>query len=136
MSRGTIREALRSIENEGLVESDGRGHVRVRDLSAEQIAAAFEVRTVLEELAATKLAQSPQRAELARRLTDALRPLERDDLGFAERIDVDVAFHELLCRLTGNEALLAAWTPLNGQIRMTIIAASTTGSTEAWGIDP
>jgi len=123
ISRGTLREAVRSIEMEGLVESDGRGHVRVRSLGPAQIAEVFEVRTALELLAAKRVALSPRREEFAAQLTSALRPLERDDLSFTERINTDLAFHELLCRLSGSAPLLSAWSPLIGQIRMMIVAS-------------
>ena len=123
VSRGTLREAIRSVETEGLVENDGRGHMLVRKLSAQQIAEVFEVRTALETLAACRLAQSPRRDEHADRLEEALRPLQRTDLDFAERIETDLGFHALLCQLTGNETLVGSWSHLIGQIRMTIIAA-------------
>lgn len=123
ISRGTLREALRSIEHEGLLVNDGKGHMRVRTLTAKEIADVFEVRTALEVLAASKLAEDPRREEFAASLQGKLKPLRRRDLDFGERIELDIGFHALLCELTGNSTLIAAWRNLIGQIRMMIIAA-------------
>lgn len=123
ISRGTLREALRSIEIEGLLVNDGRGHMTVRELSSQQIADVFEVRTALEVVAATKLAASERRGEFADALEEVLRPLQRQDLSFGERIEVDLAFHALICELTGNTTLVGSWSHLMGQIRMMIISA-------------
>ncbi|WP_433516792.1 GntR family transcriptional regulator [Nonomuraea sp. CA-143628] len=130
ISRGTLREALRSIENEGLIVNDGKGHTHVRTLSAAEIADVFEVRNALEILAASKLTRSPRRAEFADLLESKIKPLQRQDLGFGERIEFDLGFHAYLCELTGNSTLSAAWRQLIGQIRMMIIA---TGPERAMG---
>src|SRR5262245_61769128 len=43
VSRGPLREALRQLEREGLVVSDGKGHLLVREVSGEEIREMFEV---------------------------------------------------------------------------------------------
>ena len=66
-SRPSVREALRQLEAEGLVEShNGRGTI-VRVISAEEAAQVYEVRAELEGLAArlfTERATGDQRAAL------------------------------------------------------------------------
>lgn len=123
VSRGTLREALRPLEIEGLLVNDGRGHMLVRDMSAKEIREVFQVRASLEILAATMLATRADRADVVARLTSALAPLQDAEISFARQIEVDLGFHELLCRLTGNNTLLESWRNLIGKIEMMIIAA-------------
>lgn len=123
VSRGTLRESLRPLESEGLVVSDGRGHMLVRQLSSKEILEVFEVRKALEVLAASKLARRADREETAAELRRLLEPLKDADVPFARQIELDVAFHTRLCEMTGSETLLTSWTRLIGQIEMMIIAS-------------
>lgn len=52
ISRGTLREALRQLEQEGLVSAGARGRLSVRHLDVKEIRDIFAVRGVLESLAA------------------------------------------------------------------------------------
>lgn len=123
VSRGTLRESLRPLELEGLLVGDGRGHMSVRKLSMQEVLDLFQVRSALERLAVSLLAQREDRDEITARLTAALEPLRDDDLPFAQKIEVDLGFHALLCELTGNPTLVTSWRQLIGQIEMMIIAA-------------
>ncbi|MFV0254476.1 MAG: GntR family transcriptional regulator [Beutenbergiaceae bacterium] len=123
VSRGTLRESLRPLEVEGLLVADGRGHMLVRVMTAEEIREVFLVRSALESLAAAILAGKDDRDDVVRELGESLHPLRDDNLDFGQQIEFDLGFHELLCRLTGNGTLLRSWQQLIGQIEMMIIAA-------------
>ena len=128
ISRGTLREALRQLQQEGLAVTDGRGRLHVRSLDARTIAGTFRVRAALEALAARTVADMPEepRAKALRQLDRALRTMrdaEEDDLPMLERLEADVEFHRTLCRVSDNEVLLQTWEQLAGVLRMSIMHA-------------
>jgi DNA-binding GntR family transcriptional regulator len=53
VSRGTVREALRHLQQDGLVTAGARGMLRVHSLSPVEIRDLFQVRGALEGLAVT-----------------------------------------------------------------------------------
>lgn len=122
VSRGTLRESLRPLEMEGLLVPDGRGHMLVRVITADEISEVFGVRTALETYAATLLAARDDRDHTTEELRISLDPLRNEDLDFGAQIAADLGFHELMCQLTGNGTLLRSWQQLIGQIEMMIIA--------------
>src|SRR6478672_9822533 len=67
ISRGTLREALRQLQQEGLVEAGERGRLTVRTLSDQEILDMFAVRAALEGLAAFIVAGRADRAPLNHR---------------------------------------------------------------------
>ncbi len=107
ISRTPIREALGRLQQEGLVELLARGGVRVALLDLEQAVELYELREVLDGLAARLAA----RRALGR---SRLGPLESTLDRMARCLDrkhparwfaAHVAFHEELFRLAGNRRL-------------------------------
>ena len=64
ISRGTLREALRQLQQEGLVEAGDRGRLTVRTLADAEILDMFDVRAALEGLAAGVVSARPDRVPL------------------------------------------------------------------------
>lgn len=128
ISRGTLREAMRQLQQEGLLVAGSRGRLYVRRLGPKEIADIFAVRAALEGLAAGILAAQPDRAAATEELRGLLRTMARaaDELDLEGRIESDLAFHRTMCRLTDNESLLHTWQGLEGSIRMSIMFAGTT----------
>ena len=106
ISRGTVREALRHLEQEGLVEAGPRGRLRVNSLSGVEIRGLYQVRAALEGLAATTVIRSPRRAEAVAALRAALDELAEESSEFTQRVEADLAFHLLLCQLADNPMLV------------------------------
>ncbi|WP_375431929.1 GntR family transcriptional regulator [uncultured Friedmanniella sp.] len=129
ISRGTLREALRQLQQEGLVEAAERGRLRVRSLSPTEITDLFEVRSALEGLAAASLARIPDRDGVVAELQAALEALAAATGSISDMVEIDLAFHRALCRLTGNSALLHSWEGIAGSIRMSIMFAGTERAT-------
>ena len=122
ISRGTLREALRQLEQEGLLSAGPRGRLSVRHLDEKEIKDIFAVRAALESLAARTLCELPDRMRVIESLHLAIDAMENSqDASLEERIETDMEFHRTLCRLTGNETLLHSWTALEGSIRMSIM---------------
>ena len=63
ISRGTLREAMRQLQQEGLISAGARGRLSVRHLDTKEIRDIFDVRAALESLAASELAARTDRAD-------------------------------------------------------------------------
>ena len=121
VSRGTVREALRHLQQEGLVTAGNRGMLRVNEISPTEVRELFRVRAALESLAVTEIIRSADRTRAVAALREALARLESTEGDFAANLEADLAFHLLLCRLSGNSMLVEAWRYLEGRIRVTIM---------------
>jgi DNA-binding GntR family transcriptional regulator len=129
VSRGTVREALRHLQQEGLVTVGNRNRLLVNSLTPQQVRELFRVRAALEGLAAAEVIASPKRDEAVATLREALSQLAVGDAGdFATKLEADLGFHLLLCQLSGNSMLVDAWRYLEGRIRVTIMNGESAGS--------
>ncbi|MGO4189799.1 GntR family transcriptional regulator [Pseudarthrobacter sp. TAF60_1] len=124
ISRGTLREALRQLEQEGLLSAGPRGRLSVRHLDAKEIRDIYSVRAALETLAARTLCELPDRQKAIASLRSAIEAMAAaEKASMQDRVESDLEFHRTLCRLTGNETLLHSWESLEGSIRMSIMFA-------------
>lgn len=125
ISRGTLREAMRQLQQEGLLVAQSRGRLFVRRLGPKEIGDIFAVRAALEALAASRLAGNEVRTQIVTELRALLAAMDRaiGEGNLEQRIESDLAFHRALCRLTDNESLLHTWEGLEGSIRMSIMFA-------------
>jgi DNA-binding GntR family transcriptional regulator len=124
ISRGTLREAMRQLQQEGLISAGARGRLSVRHLDTKEIRDIFAVRAALESLAAQCLAELPDRTSAVAELSKAVDDMDRwAASNLEDRIEADLRFHRTMCHLTGNETLLHQWLSLEGSIRMSIMFA-------------
>jgi DNA-binding GntR family transcriptional regulator len=126
ISRGTVREALRHLEQEGLVEAGSRGRLRVNRLTADEIRGLYQVRAALEGLAAANIIRSSRRDESVAALRAALVRLSGEESDFRSKVEADLAFHLLLCQLAENPMLVESWRHLEGRIRVSIMSHDST----------
>jgi len=103
-SRTPVREALRRLETEGMLEPRGaRGSV-VRELKRDEVECIFEIREALESLAARRAARrmNERDATALQSLIDKMR-VAVDDV--AEMEGLDTAFHDRILALADGHRL-------------------------------
>ncbi len=117
VSRGPIREAIGRLAAEGLVTVRPRRGAEVRAITAEELIDAYEVREALEVLAVRLAVPRVTEADLARlgQLVDSMAEHARNG-AVDDFFAANVAFHELICELSGNEKLLQVHHHLAGEI--------------------
>jgi DNA-binding GntR family transcriptional regulator len=122
VSRGTLREALRALQQEGLVTA-GESGLSVRVVGRQEIVDIFAVRAAIEGLAVAILCSRAERSEVVDELRRALERMAQTAGDLAAQAEADLEFHQLLCRLTGNETLVRSWEFLSGHVRVTVMHA-------------
>jgi DNA-binding GntR family transcriptional regulator len=116
VSRAPVREALRLLEREGLVEFDRRGTARVCEFDLEDVRELGQMRMVLEPAASRLAAERRPAADLdaiAKNL-QAMQAVSRLDK--VTRLDLD--FHRLIFAAAGNQRLRQAWENLLSQFSL------------------
>lgn len=118
VSRSPVREALRVLETEGLVETIPRKGVVVATLSPEEVADIFEVRIALEDLAARLAARRADDVGIAA----VQQALDAADTALQRRRPAELArlntvFHEAVLDLAGNRYLRDVMIPLRGRMQ-------------------
>lgn len=129
VSRGPVREALRILENAGLVSIQPRRGAIVTDLSVAEVEDIFEIRTVLVGLAARRLARDcppetlSQMEERVAELQGLNKQAQQNPVRYVS-ISQELSF--LLCAGTGSERLTSiVYSLFHQTIRYTRIGLST-----------
>ncbi|MCA9859569.1 MAG: GntR family transcriptional regulator [Thermomicrobiales bacterium] len=118
VSRLPIREAIRQLEYEGLLESIPHKGAFVATVSERDIRELFSLRDALETLAAGLVAQraSPGEVSQLQSIVDQMREQsERRDFG--RLFEIDTEFHTLLCTYSQHGRLVKHWSLVFGQWR-------------------
>ena len=117
VSRGTIRDAMRSLQAEGLIAIVPRRYSVVTRMSREDAEDVCFARYVLED-ASFDRGFGPNRKELVRNLRLALEHMSAaartDDMDAL--VASDTSFHELLIDVSGRRRLKDLWSMLNSQM--------------------
>jgi DNA-binding GntR family transcriptional regulator len=116
ISRSPLREAVRRLQDEGLLEPSGPRGFSVPPLSVELVRDVYGVRRALETAAAETAVAIPA-AEITRmreRLDDQVARVRQGDL--APFNDNDFAFHDLFVAHCGNRLLISHLHRLRGNL--------------------
>ncbi|MGC9665404.1 GntR family transcriptional regulator [Planosporangium sp. 12N6] len=116
VSRTPVREALKLLEQEGIVERSGRG-VRLKVLGPEEILEIYEVRSALEAAAARGAAQRHTDLDLSRLEAIHEEMLKLPESDVEGMISWNYRFHEAMWRASHNATLEGVITRLISRLR-------------------
>ena len=119
MSRTPVREALLTLQEQGLVEVRPRKGVRIKPVSPTDMSEIYDVLTELESLAAADAARHGYASTDLAGLSDSIDRMEAaleqgDRMAWAAADDL---FHTELVRLGGNSRVIALVTMMSDQVR-------------------
>lgn len=125
ISRSPVREALFSIERDGLARSLPRKGTVVVFADLDDLEKLYQIREVLEGLAA-RLAVSRLKSSDLKQLDDLV---VRHEAAVAEgdiqsHIDIDLAFHRAVRSASGSHYLIESLDRLEGQIRLALYSTA------------
>lgn len=133
ISRTPLREALKVLANEGLIELLPNRGARVRELSENDINELFDLMGGLESLAGRLACERAEEEDLLQ-----IEALHQEMYGFFLRGDRPNYFrcnqliHEAILDIAGNKALAATYRSLSGRIRPFRYAANLDDKGERW----
>lgn len=119
VSRPPLREAIRVLEQEGLIESVPRRGAFVRMFTSQDISEIYAVRCALEGMAA-ELAMAAATDEIGALEEQIVRIKQAERVDLRAAIALDFEFHRSLVRLSGNSRLALLWEQVAGQLRLAI----------------
>jgi DNA-binding GntR family transcriptional regulator len=119
VSQTTVRDALATLEREGLVERQANQGAAVTQLSEDDVEEIINLRIALETIAVRRLIRQKDPAHLEA-LADNIRAMTAAS-GPEHVADRDLGFHELLVRLASHKRVLAYWQTLRTQIKLLMV---------------
>lgn len=122
VSRGPLREAMRILQREGLVEVRHNRGTYVAAFSEEDVVEIYTLRSLLEALAAKMTAARATEEQIGQlqSLVDQMN-LATTARQFNKAADIDLKMHQLLWEISGNKRLLQFLSSMGAQIRMFLI---------------
>ena len=129
ISKAPVREALRSLEQLGLVVNRPRRGTFVTPITATLAGEAFSLRALLETYAARLAVQSVTESHLTRMRQYLEHSAEVWD-DYPARIEYDLKMHDVLFELSGHKLLQQAWGNLRSQVQLLLTVSGILRSAE------
>jgi DNA-binding GntR family transcriptional regulator len=121
VGRGSARDALRRLRDEGLVVAAANRRVFVRELTLSDVVDIYNLRIGVEGVAIRLCTRQRIPTDSLERLVDEMRAqaTAHDVVGLSDR---EIAFHEELCRQSGNPYLSSVLRSAASMIRLAFAA--------------
>ena len=136
VAQGTIREAINILERDGFVTKQSGRSARVINLTEQDVVQLYQIRSVVEGLAANLAAQNLPDLTVLRSFVDGMRRAAKAGSA-GNMLDWDLKFHLELCRLSGNRHLFdyaqRILTPFFAFVRLRMITGGR--GTSVWDRD-
>jgi DNA-binding GntR family transcriptional regulator len=116
--RGSVREGLLLLEGEGLVVIERNRGTRVRAITPKDVDELFTLRTALDVLAMRTAAAKCTSFDSLDVVVEELRHARTD----AERVALDMKFHDAVYAASGHRRLMEAWQGIRSQVHLFLLA--------------
>ncbi len=128
VSRAPVREALSALERDGLITLIPRRGYFVAEFSPSDIEEVYGLRSILEVGALPLVIENLSSTDVAefQALIDAFAQAVQAGQMRSEIVNLDLAFHGLICRKANNSRLFSAWRSMRLQTGMLIGLTSQT----------
>ena len=124
VSRGPVRDALKQLQNEGLVMNIPRKGTFVRNMNKDDFKQIYELRAYLESLAIRlaieKLDENPELVSSLKNIAKQIGEASKEE-NVTLIADLDVEFHRAICESSKNQYLIEAWMRIRSLIRLCLI---------------
>ena len=136
VAQGTIREAINILERDGFVTKQSGRSARVINLTEQDVVQLYQMRSVVEGLAASLAAQIQPDFSALQSFVEGMRRASKAGSS-GNMLDWDLKFHLELCRLSGNQHLFdyaqRVLTPFFAFVRLRMIMGGR--GTSVWDKD-
>lgn len=123
LSRGTVREAIRRLEQEGLVVTHPHRGTFIASLTVKEVSDIFALRRLLEGFAVRLAARRATERDLEALGETTKAMVAASEAGRRlERIQIDHHFHEQICALSDNAYLHRVWSSLKCKLWLVYFA--------------
>ncbi|MCC7367173.1 MAG: GntR family transcriptional regulator [Chloroflexi bacterium] len=129
ISKAPVREALRSLEQLGLVVNRPRRGTFVTPVTATLAGEAFSLRALLETYAARLAVHTVEESHLTRMRQYLEHAADVWD-DYPARIDYDLKMHDVIFELSGHKLLQQAWGNLRSQVQLLLTVSGILRSEE------
>lgn len=117
ISRGSVREALSILEREGIIRTGWHRPASVIPATRERAEHLYKLRGGLDRIAAQGAMAHARAEDFTSALTD-LHEAARPGSSRSDLVRADLAFHDRVYEIAGNEPLTEAWRAIRSQVRL------------------